>query len=75
MKIIPHPALLREREEELKKAQSELAQRARELHVLEIMINSQYQSEKRQSVNRKIYQAGLFLLGFVVGFLFTIFIS
>lgn len=75
MKVIPHPAFLKEREERLRKAQEDLAQKAKELHVLEIMLHSQIQSEKRSSVDRKIHQLALFLLGFTFGFLSTLFIS
>lgn len=71
MKIIPHPELLKKREKELNQVQSNLAQRARELHVLEIMINSQVESEKRRVGDRKIYQLAFFLSGFVAGFLFA----
>ncbi len=71
MKIIPHPELLKKREKELNQVQSNLAQRARELHVLEIMINSQVESEKRRAGDRKIYQLAFFLSGFVAGFLFA----
>tara|TARA_B100000683_G_C12340350_1_gene494405 strand:- start:358 stop:585 length:228 start_codon:yes stop_codon:yes gene_type:complete len=75
MKIIPHPALLRQKEEQLRKAQSDLDRRARELHILEIMMDSQARSEKRKREDAKAYQFALFLLGIVLGSLSTLFIS
>jgi len=75
MKIIPHPALLKEKEEQIRRAQNELAQRARELHVLEVMLESQMRSEKRKKIDMKIYQLGIFLAGFVTGSLFIFFVA
>jgi len=74
MKIIPHPTLLKEREEHLDRIQSELAQRARELHVLEVMLNSQIESDRRDIESRRLSILGFFLAGFISGFLISFFI-
>lgn len=75
MKIIPHPALLKQRQDKLDKIQNDLSQKERELHILEIMLNSRIESEKRQLENKRISFLGFFLAGLISGFLASFFIS
>ena len=75
MKIIPHPTVLKEKEAQLEEMQDKLIQKARELHVMEVMLNSQISYEKRQKIDRKILYFCFFLAGFMSGFLHAILIS
>ena len=75
MKIIPHPAVLKEKEAQLEEIQNNLAERARELHILEMVLKSQLSHEKRQSDKRKLINFYFFTAGFLSGILCIFLIS